>query len=247
MALPTAPMGQLSNLSVPYQIEHYQKPASGIDRALAAFLSGVAQQAGGQLAENALSRDYAPDGQKAGFFGKLVSGPVENRQQQMQKQGQEFEMEKMNADIGAQNTRQQNEQDFLARQLASQQAEQELGRMDTGMQNTALEKLRQSGDMSRMTEQEKMQLENALQLEHARAGDVMAQSQQESIDREGLERLKASLEAGSPQGQYQGAEAQKAQMEAQRLKAMLDMFMKPQTGGGVRPQDLKALHTVLAQ
>lgn len=78
MALPTAQLGSLPNMSMPYSVPTYSK-SSATQEAIAGFLAGLATNVGSNLGSNLMSRDYAE--QPAGFFSKLVAGPKENRQQ----------------------------------------------------------------------------------------------------------------------------------------------------------------------
>ena len=82
MALPTAQLGSLPNMSMPYSIPTYAK-SSASQEAIASFLAGLAGSVGSNLGQNVMSRDYAET--PAGFFSKLVSGPKENRQQYAQR------------------------------------------------------------------------------------------------------------------------------------------------------------------
>lgn len=83
MALPTAPLGQLANLNMPYSIPRYEV-RRGRDQVLTALAATVAQALGQKVIENAMSRDYAETagvGENAGFWSRLVQGPTMNRQQ----------------------------------------------------------------------------------------------------------------------------------------------------------------------
>lgn len=78
MALPTAPLGQLGNMSMPYSIPSYDKGPSIWEKALAAFLVNAAGGVASRGTENLMSRDYAKEfGEKpAGTWGRLVGGPA---------------------------------------------------------------------------------------------------------------------------------------------------------------------------
>lgn len=82
MALPTASLGQLPSLNMPYQIPTYEV-RRGRDQILTAMLAQMGAALGTNLVENSLSRDYAAEmGQKpAGFWSRLVNGPVADRKQ----------------------------------------------------------------------------------------------------------------------------------------------------------------------
>lgn len=77
MALPTAPLGQLPNMSMPYSIPTYDKGPSIWEKALASFLVNAAGGAAQQGVDNVMSRDYAGEfGEtKAGGLSKLINGP----------------------------------------------------------------------------------------------------------------------------------------------------------------------------
>lgn len=78
MALPTAPLGQLGNMSMPYSIGTYDKGPNIWEKALAAFLVNAAGGVASQGTQNLMSRDYAKEfGEKpAGTWGRLVGGPA---------------------------------------------------------------------------------------------------------------------------------------------------------------------------
>lgn len=84
MSLQTAQLGQLSNIQLPTSAP--QKRQSIMEQALAAFVANMGAQLGEKVMTNALSRDYAADGQKAGFFAKLGSGPVVGEKEHLMKQ-----------------------------------------------------------------------------------------------------------------------------------------------------------------
>lgn len=72
MALPTAPLGQLPSMNMPYSVPRYEV-TRGRDKVLTALLSAIAQGVGQNVVSNAMSRDYAD--KPAGFLSKLVQGP----------------------------------------------------------------------------------------------------------------------------------------------------------------------------
>ena len=78
MALPTASLGQLASMNMPYQIPQYEV-TRGRDKVLAAIAAGVGQALAGQIVNNVTSRDFAE--QPAGFWSKLIQGPQQTREQ----------------------------------------------------------------------------------------------------------------------------------------------------------------------
>ena len=96
MALPVAPLGSLPSMNLPYSRQYYDK-TSAVDKALSAFLVGLIGQAGSQMTENVMQRDFAE--KPAGFMSKLVKGPQETRQQFEAKQGRQAEMDSQAARI----------------------------------------------------------------------------------------------------------------------------------------------------
>jgi hypothetical protein len=115
MALPTAQLGQLGNMSMPYSIPTYEKGPGVLEKALAAFLVNAAGGVAGQAAENVMSRDYASEfGQDpAKGFGRLLGPKVsardaENRREMSFRTGEREATQTYNAD--------QAELDRLSRQ-----------------------------------------------------------------------------------------------------------------------------------
>lgn len=88
MALPTAQLGSLGNMSMPYSIPTYEKGPGVLEKAIASFLvnaaSGVAQRG----AENVMSRDYAKEfgEDPAKGFGRLLGPKVGERDAQLRRQ-----------------------------------------------------------------------------------------------------------------------------------------------------------------
>lgn len=124
MALPVAPLGQLPNMNMPYSRPYYEK-TSVLDKALAAFLTGLAANTGGQLAENVMQRDFAQD--PAGFWSKLTQGPKQTRQQFEAETGRKAEAQSQAERIAAQERIAEADrfgaESRLARQLADRESE----------------------------------------------------------------------------------------------------------------------------
>ncbi len=111
MALPSAQLGGLASLNVPSyvptQVVQAKEPLW--KKALAQVLMSTAASAGQGVAQNATARDYAPDGQKAGFWDKLVSGPKTGEREHLQSAAHEQRLEQIGADIVGRLTGQQLE------------------------------------------------------------------------------------------------------------------------------------------
>lgn len=204
MALPTAPLGQLSNLSVPHSMPMYQKPQSTLDKALQAFLVGVATQAGGQIAENTFSRDYADD--KAGVLSKVVSGPKMGEREYLQSQAQDhdygMEQERnFNANqrqqVGIDATRELSDREAINRA-----AEAELARIDQMIYGTSMEDQRSKNEMERLLKGEEMALNRGKELETLRDTNDDDRQTRAAQDAMALESLRRHLEGTSPQGEY---------------------------------------------
>jgi hypothetical protein len=112
MALPIAPLGYLSSINLPTHISTRPEAPKWWEQVLMAAGTGAAQSAGSQLASNAFAHDYAPEGQQAGFFTKLVKGPTVNEKVHMQDVG-------IKADDSRQNKIDALARDRLEKQLAT--------------------------------------------------------------------------------------------------------------------------------
>ncbi len=82
MALPTASLGSLPSLNLPYAVPRYEV-TRGRDKLLTALAVALAQGVGQNVVGNVMSRDYADQVKQtpAGFWSKLVSGPQVNEAQ----------------------------------------------------------------------------------------------------------------------------------------------------------------------
>jgi len=92
MALPTAPLGQLPSMNMPYAIPTHDRGSSIWEKALAAFLVNAAGGVAQQGVENAMARDFAPEfgEEKAGGLSKLISGPKVGRDDAKMRRAQAF-------------------------------------------------------------------------------------------------------------------------------------------------------------
>lgn len=119
MALPIAPLGSMSSINLPNYVPNTVVPdRNPVNLALAAFLQGMASNAGSSLANNAFSRDFAAEtGEAPASFGqKLMSGPKVSREQLAQTRGNDAVMARLDKEIGATNSR-------LDKTLGAQKAE----------------------------------------------------------------------------------------------------------------------------
>lgn len=118
MALPTAPLGQLPTMNMPYSIPTYEV-RRGRDAVLQALLVNLASGIGQQAVDNAMSRDFATE--PAGFFEKIVSGPKMNREQYERGVAQMNEKQNLNAQLEAK-TAESTRAEALQRWLQEQRA-----------------------------------------------------------------------------------------------------------------------------
>lgn len=235
MALPTAPLGSLPNLNQPSFVPTYEKPKGTLDKALAAFLVGVAQQAGGTAVNNAMSRDYSDN--PASGFDKLISGPRENQAMNQQRTGIEASkaLEQQREDAASQQQLQGQNAGLLQQDL--EQAHREMLAGNNLAAQQLMERLRIAGDTNRDAARSEADLSTGLaihgadqqgreQLEGVRAGNEMAQ-------------LKAKLdaEAASPRSEYEKELTLTARADRQRMEQM----MSAKQQGGKKPINKDAL------
>lgn len=108
MALPIAPLGQMSSINLPNYVPNTVVPdRNPLNLALAAFLQGAMSNAGGTIASNTLSRDFAADvGQTpATGLGKVFNGPKVNAAQLSQQKGNDAINARLDKEIAATNSR----------------------------------------------------------------------------------------------------------------------------------------------
>lgn len=238
MALPTAPLGQLPNMNMPFQMPTYEK-RRGRDQILTALAAGIAQQLGGQVVDNAMSRDYAEE--PAGFWGKLVSGPKENRAQNEAKKERLSKAEQAEAD---------RTNRILVQDLdIAQKDRTNLSRVE---QETAERNLRAELAAKQMLQQRTMfDLEHAQRPEMQRsaheaqlaqidrqAGHAGTQRQTETAAQQAFQRemlvlqnkqeiqkleVQAKLRAGSPEAEYYLEQARGLRMQNDMLSGRLGL------------------------
>lgn len=253
MALPTAPLGQLGNMSMPYAIPTYEV-RRGRDQVLTALAAGLAQQLGGQLVENAMSRDFAE--KPAGFWSKLVAGPKENRAQFEGRQERTMKAEQAEKDRTAQMTAKDREIQLAewlqgrreAEGLAGRELERELNQarltqMGTQAENEAAlrRELATMGNEAQLAQIDRQATHTGRLNEQARFDQQAFQQVMQQIELENQIQLlkeRAALEAGSPQGQYYLQQARMLEQQVGLLNGRL---------GGARSNDVEAVQRYLAQ
>lgn len=218
MALPTAPLGQLPNMSTPYMVPTYNK-TSASQQALAAFLAQMAGSVGGQIGNNALSRDYAD--KPAGFWSKLVNGPVENRTQKSQADLQAFEKGEHAMDRAAQSKLAENAQ-MNAYNIAGLREEGDNKRLEQTLQSQKIAEFLRSGQ--------------------ALSGDAMHEAGANKRNQADIDARKALYGPGQEaDAKYKLAEAEKTFTMNEFLKKGLGQGTSA-TGGapGASPADIEA-------
>jgi hypothetical protein len=116
MALPTAQLGQLGTMSMPYSIPTYEKGPSIWEKALASFLVSAAGQAAEKGTENLMSRDYASEfgEDPAKGFGRLM-GPKVGEREAVRRRAEEEGMMMKNFELDSQRVREQAARDDQSR------------------------------------------------------------------------------------------------------------------------------------
>lgn len=195
MALPTAPLGQLPSIQMPFSIPTYEKGPSILEKALGALLVNVASGVAQHGTENLMSRDYAGEFGETPTkgFGRLL-GPKVGENEAKQRRQNIFvtgEAEK--------------ERDFN-RDQAELKYLNEQGLADAAAANA---RLRQQDAIQGNLDERFLQDKNA----GLRIG-------QEATAQQELARLRASLEASDP-GRLAQAEADRARARQSNAEAGL--------------------------
>ncbi len=215
MSLPVAPLGSMSSINLPSHISTVPRERKAWEMALAAFLTGAGQQAGGQLATNALSKDFASQagGTNASFGEKLLGGPNMGKEQYAQKTGNEAVMERLTKEINAGDTRLGKQIDASAmdtdKRLGAGKAEFDA---KFGQQQTEFNTTRQQTD--RRLDQGDAALENEKVMTTARLGEINAR----------LSRMVQDGELDKAKAQQISAEIAKTGEETRSLKGMNDLM-----------------------
>lgn len=208
MALPTAPLGQLPSMNMPYAIPTHDRGSSIWEKALAAFLVNAAGGVAQQVVENAMARDFAPEfgEEKAGGLSKLISGPKVGKADASQRRQQAFVAD-------------QNE---AARMAAAGQSEADAA--------NAL--LRQDRTIAAGRESDEMRLDaqNAQSYLDARNADL--QRSRSLDDRSALARLESQLYNERPDVKSQAARDAAAAEEAKARTEFQRTIMQELSGRG---------------
>lgn len=114
MSLPTAPLGELPSMNMPYSIPTYDKGPSLWEKALSAFLVNAAGGVAQRGAENVMSRDHAAEfGEKpATGFSRLLGPRVDDATAKQRRQN-EFVAQEGGLDREA--ARQRIQDEFMSR------------------------------------------------------------------------------------------------------------------------------------
>lgn len=245
MALPTAPLGQLGNMTMPYAIPTYEV-RRGRDQVLTALAAGIAQQLGSQLVENAMSRDYAEN--PAGFWSKLVAGPKENRAQFETRQERTMKAEQAEKDRLAQMAAKDREielarwlqgrretESAAARDLEREINQAKLWQMGVQADNEAAlrRELAQRGHEAQLAQIDRQATHTGRLNRETRTAQQAFQQAMAQIELENQIQLlkeRAALEAGSPQGRYYAAQAAMLEQQAAELSRQLSQRL-----GGATP------------
>lgn len=212
MALPTAPLGQLPNMNMPYSIPTYDKGPSIWEKALASFLVSAAGNVATQGVENAMSRDYAPEfgEEKAGGLSKLVSGPKVGKEDAKTRRQQAF-------------VRDENEASRLAAQ----------GQSDADAMNALL---RQDRQLTAGRESDELRLLAQQGQSDADTANAALRQERDATNRTALARLEAELYGQRPDvlSQVDRDRAAAAESNSQTEFRRSIMGSIPKTGGTER-------------
>lgn len=210
MALPTAPLGQLPSMNMPYSIPRYEQPASIWEKALASFLVNAAGGAASQGVENVMARDYAGDfGEKpATGFSKLL-GPKVGAQDARIRKGQQFQqsMQKSEFEAAQKLAAEKQQHDYDMERLRNLNAGVE--RQDEFVNKNDLSYLDQLNENERL----RRQIEGNLNLATTRQ----------------------NLDDNSPRTQAEIAELNARAAKSNADAAVTTSFNTPQVSSGVNP------------
>lgn len=148
MALPSAQLGQLPSMQVPFYtpVVPVSKEPKAWEKALLSILTNTAANVVSRGVENFMQPDYAETPRTG--FSKFWSGPQEDRAQHAQGKKQEFDtmMEQFKLDNAR--TQQNSAQDYGLMRDTNAFAERGLESIDQSNNAQALERLRQSGALA---------------------------------------------------------------------------------------------------
>lgn len=200
MALPTAPLGQLPSMNMPYAIPTYDKQPSIWEKALASFLVSAAGGVASRGAENVMSRDNASEfGERnATGFSRLL-GPNVSDQEAQQRRSQNFSA----SEAGKGRT-------FTADQA-------ELSRLAQAGENDA------TAANARLRQGE--QIQGGLDEQLLRDKNALIRNDQDIKGTDVLTRLKAQLQASDPGNKAQAARDTAAAAESTSRARFNEMFL----------------------
>lgn len=208
MALPTAQLGQLSQMSMPYSIPTYEKGPGVLEKALGALLVNAATGVASHATENAFAHDNAQEFGKedAGFWSRLVHGPTVDNRSAEQMRGEKFtagESQKQRDFTASESDFDrmlQGTRDETAARNASL-GRQEAGQIDLDRQDLADRNAQLRGDRSEAGAKERNDADNAARLEQIRLeGSNRANLPSEQINNIIMDKLRGATGHGATPG-----------------------------------------------
>ncbi len=126
MSLPQAQLGYLPSINLGGYIPAPRKEESIWDKVLAQVVSSAVGGVVGNAVDNAMSQDYTPevneltgrDDKAPGFFGKMVKGPLNDRQQLGQARAQAADHEKQKIEIASRASERDHDREARREELA---------------------------------------------------------------------------------------------------------------------------------
>lgn len=214
MSLPTAQLGQLPQMNLPYSRQYYQKEPNIWQKALASFLVNAAGSVATKGADNAMSHDYAQEFDKTPASGlSRLLGPTVSANDAQQMRQQQF--------VGGENT-------------ADRQARAGLADAEMANQGLRQDKQIQAG----LDERDLADMNAGVRQDRA----LTAESQRTDKDIEGrriLQQLEETAYNKRPDVQgraaVDAATARKYGVEADFQKSIMDTLAKSGKGGA-QPQ-----------
>ncbi len=261
MALPTAPLGQLPSMNMPYSIPRYEQPASIWEKALASFLVNAAGGAATRGVENVMSKDYATQfGEKpATGFSRLL-GPNVGAEEARQRRSITAQKDMSQAEIDAANTRAQADRE-LKMNLDAMEGSRERYRLQQGtLDKAAAERAaaqRQADEIAANLNlvTTKQNLENNSPVSQAQAGYYRGAGDKYAADARFTESFISGQTPGvTPAGAGQAgpspediaaakalAERNKAGVAAPQETLSLEQQIQKWLSEGKSPEEIKAL------
>ena len=214
MALPTAPLGQLPSMNMPYAIPTYEKGPSIWEKALASFLVNAAGGAAQSGVQNLLTRDSAAEfGEKPATGLSRLLGPKVGPDEAKQRRQNVFSSNEAKAARSASEAEANKQRAFDADQLRL--------RLDTAAAQAEADALNQrtrEGDRTQASLDEQYLQDRNAQLRAGQQDDAAIE----------LENLRALLRSKDPENvadtEYKRALARKAEAEAGAQEYFTDRF-----------------------